>query len=116
MVRAANVAQKILIKKPGIKTMKESLEKNQNQKINDFRTAFIRCDCDSEILVVRYDSEFDMLDLCIYETRSSVKHNMTWIEKIKYIYQLLRYGQPYTDQMLLKREQIEELKSFLDSL
>lgn len=115
MVRVANVAQKISIKKPGIKTMKESSEKNQKLK-SDFRTAFIRCDCDSEILVVRYDSDFDILDLCIYETRTSVKHNMNWYQKLRYIYQLLRYGQPYTDQILLQRKQIEELTGFLNSL
>lgn len=96
--------------------MKESSAKSQNQKVNDFRIRFIRCDCDSEILVLRYDDEFDMLDLCIYETRTSVKHNMSWYQKFRYVYQLLRYGQPYTDQLILKREQIEELKGFLNSI
>ena len=96
--------------------MKESSVKNQQQKINDFRMAFIRCDCDSEILVVRYDGEFDMLDLCIYQTKTSLSHNMTLWQKLRYIYQVIRYGQPYTDQMILKREQIEELKGFLDTL
>lgn len=96
--------------------MSESSVKSQNQKVNDFRIGFIRCDCDSEILVLRYDSEFDMLDLCIYETRTSVKQNMSWYQKLRYIYQLIRYGQPYTDQLILKRDQIEELKGFLNSI
>lgn len=96
--------------------MTESSVKNQNQKINDFRTVFIECDCESEILVARYDSAIDMLDLCIYETKSSISHRMTLWQKIRYIYQILRYGQPYTDQMILHRNQIEELKVFLNSL
>lgn len=91
-------------------------KKKKKLNKNDFRIGFIRCDCDSEILVVRYDGEFDMLDLCIYETRTSVKRNMSWYQKLRYIYQLLRYGQPYTDQLILKREQIEELKGFLDTI
>lgn len=98
--------------------MSESLVKNTNlnPKINDFRTAFIRCGCDSEILVVRYDNELDMIDLCIYETRTSLKYNTSWWQRIRYIYQMLRYGQPYTDQMILHRNQIEELKAFLNSI
>lgn len=96
--------------------MKESSAKNHNQKVNDFRIGFIRCDCDSEVLVVKYDGEFDILDLCIYETRSSLSYKMTLWQKLRYIYQLFKYGQPYTDQMILKREQIEELKGFLNNL
>lgn len=99
--------------------MSVSLEKNKvsNSKNNcPFRIGFIRCDCENEMLVVRYDGEFDILDLCIYETQSSFSHKMTLWQKLRYIYQLLRYGQPYTDQMILQREQIEELKGFLCSL
>lgn len=96
--------------------MKESSGKNQNQKVNDFRIGFIRCDCESEILVVRYDGEFDMLDLCIYETKSSFYHKMTLWQKLRYVYQLFKTGQPYTDQMILHRDQIEELKGFLNSI
>lgn len=116
MVRVVDQDQKALTKKHGIKIMSEFSAKNQNQKVNDFRIVFIRCDCDSEVLAARYDSEFDMLDLCIYETKSSFSHKMTLWQKLQYIYQLLRYGQPYTDQMILQREQIEELKAFLCSL
>lgn len=96
--------------------MKESSVKNQNQKVNDFRIVFIRCDCDSEVLAVRYDSEFDMLDLCIYETKSSFSHKMTLWQKLRYFYQVFRYGYPYTDQMILQRDQIDELKGFLSSI
>ena len=96
--------------------MNESSVKSQNQKVNDFRIGFIRCDCESEILVVRYDGEFDMLDLCIYENQTSFKQKMTLWQKLRYIYQLFKHGQPYTDQILLKREQIEELKGFLNNL
>ena len=95
--------------------MKESSEKNQKIK-SDFRVAFIRCDCESEVLVVRYDAELDTVDLCVYENQSSFKHKMTWFQKLRYIYQVLKNGQPYTDQIILKREQIEELGGFLTSL
>jgi len=116
MEKVVNADQEILIRKPGIKIMKESSVKKQNQKINDFRTAFIPCDCESELLVVRYDGEFDILDLCIYETQSSFKSKMSWYQKIRYIYQLMKTGQSYTDQIILNRKQINELKGFLSDI
>lgn len=96
--------------------MKESSAKNQNQKVNDFRIGFIRCDCDSEILVVRYDAEVDMLDLGIYETRSSFANTVSFWQKLKYIYHFLKKGFVHTDQIVLQRNQIEELKGFINSL
>lgn len=96
--------------------MKESSVKNVNQKISDFRTAFIRCGCDNEILVARYDSDIDMLDLCLFESQRSFTHKMSFYQKIRYIYNLFKTGQPFTDQIILHRDQIEELKGFLHSI
>lgn len=101
------------IKKPGIKIMKESSGKNLK---SDFRTVFIRCDCDSEILVMRYDTELDMMDICIFENELSFKNKMTWFQKFKYIYQVIINGHPYTDQIILSRKNIEEMKNFLTTL
>lgn len=117
MVRVVDKDKKALIKKRGTRIMKESSAKNQNlSKINDFRIAFIRCDCDSEILVVRYDAEVDMLDLGIYETRSSFANTTTFWQKLKYIYYFLKKGFVHTDQIVLNRFQIEELKGFLNNV
>lgn len=116
MEKEANVAPKALTKKPGTKTMNEFSVKNEKTKKYDFRTAFIRCDCDSEVLVVRYDEEFESIDLCIYQSHNSFCHKMSWYQKLRYIYQVLRYGQPYTDRIILQRQQMDELKGFLNSL
>jgi hypothetical protein len=96
--------------------MSEFFDKNEQQKRNNFRTAFIRCDCDSEVLVVRYDGEFESIDLCIYQSHTSFYHKMSWYQKLRYIYQVLRHGEPYTDQIMLQKNQVEELKGFLNSL
>lgn len=96
--------------------MKESLERKTNQKINDFRTVFIRCDCDSEVLVMRYDSEIDMIDISLFENHLSFRNKMTWFQKFKYIYQVIINGHPYTDQIILSRKNIEEMKDFLTTL
>jgi hypothetical protein len=93
--------------------MNESLVK-KDQKLNNYRTLFIRCDCHSEVLVIDYDGTFQLIELSIFSSLISSKMSL-W-QKIRYIYQILRYGKPYTDQLILHKKQIDELKSFLNSL
>lgn len=93
--------------------MTESLKKNLK---NNFRIAFIRCDCDSEILVVRYDAELDMADLCIYEGKNSFKHKHSWYQRFRYMWYYLVNGYPYADQIMLNRDQIKELAGFLSTI
>jgi len=96
--------------------MNESLERKTAIKNHNRRTIFIRCSCQSEMLVLDYDGEFDIVDLSIYKIDLSYKYIMSWYQKARYIYQILRYGQPYSDQIVLDRKQINELKTFLDSI
>lgn len=98
--------------------MKESSEKTKKNppKNKKFFTAFIRCNCDSEVLAVRYDGEYDLLDLCILETKGSFQYKMTWWNRLRYIYQVLKTGQPFSDQIVLEHEQIQELAGFLNKI
>ena len=93
--------------------MTESLVK-KDQKINNYRTLFIRCDCNSEILVLDYDGSFKMIELSIFS--SLVSSQMSLWQKIRYIYQIIKNGKPYTDQIILHQKQIDELKAFLNSI
>jgi hypothetical protein len=96
--------------------MTESLVNQKDAKNHNQRTIFIRCGCQSEMLVLDYDGEVDMIDLSMYEIDVSYKYRMSLWQKIRYIYQVIRYGQPYTDQIVLNRDQINELKSFLETI
>jgi len=96
--------------------MSESLVRKKETKNNDQRTIFIRCGCQNEMLVLDYDGEIDMIDLAIYEINISYKHKMSLWQKARYIYQILIYGEPYMDQITLNRDQINELKAFLDTV
>jgi|LakMenEpi03Aug12_release.lakeMendotaPanAssembly.Ray.scaffolds.fasta_scaffold45134_11 hypothetical protein len=93
--------------------MNESLVK-KDQKINNYRTLFIRCDCHSEVLVIDYDGVFKMIELSIFSSLLTFK--MSFWQKIRYIYQILKNGRPYTDQIILHKNQIDELKAFLNSI
>jgi hypothetical protein len=99
--------------------MKESSEKAKILSMVKFKknkTSFILCDCKSEVLVLEYDNEYDLMELSIYENLSSYSHKMSFWQKLRYIYQILVHNRPYSDQIILNSSQIKYLKDFLLSL
>lgn len=97
--------------------MKESSKIPKKSNITNFQknnTQFILCDCRSEILVINYDTEIGMADLAIYEHRVSYSNKMSFWQKLRYIYQVLVNNKPYSDQIVLNKSQIKEVRDFLD--
>ena len=89
--------------------------KNQSQPIkNQNNIHFELCDCRSEVLVLEYDSESGLMDLAIYEHSVSFRNKMNLYQKLRYIWQVCRYNRPYNDQIVLDKDQIQNLKEFLD--
>lgn len=89
--------------------------KNQSQPIkNQSNIHFELCDCRSEVLVLEYDSECGLMDLAIYEHSVSFRNKMNWYQKLRYIWQVIRYNRPFNDQIVLDKDQIENLKKFFD--
>lgn len=112
MEKGQSQGQKQWIRKHGTKTMKKSLVK-KDQK-NNYRTLFLRCDCYSEVLVVDYDKDFSTLELSIFGLHAS--HKMSFLQKMRYLYQIIFHSEPFTDQIILQKQQILELKAFLNSI
>ena len=99
--------------------MKESSEKPRILNMVRFeknKTSFILCDCRSEILVLDHDFEYELTELSIYENMSSYNYKMSFWQRLRYIYRVLAYGRPYSDQIILNKDQLVELKNFLNSL
>jgi alpha-D-ribose 1-methylphosphonate 5-phosphate C-P lyase len=99
--------------------MKESSEKVKKLNVVKFeknKTTFILCDCRSEILVLDHDSEYGLTELSIYENISSYGHKMSFWQKLRYIYQVLVHNRPYSDQIIINREQLADLHIFLGSI
>ena len=97
--------------------MKESLGKTKQLNVVKFeknKTTFILCDCRSEVLVLEYDNEYDLMELSIYENISSYAHKISFFQKIRYIYQVLVKNRPYSDQIILNKDQIKSLSTFID--
>ena len=106
-------------KKHGIKTMKESSEKAKILSMVKFeknKTSFILCDCKSEVLVLEYDNEYDLMELAIYENLSSYSHKMSFWQKLRYIYQVVVNNRPYSDQIILNIKQVKEIKQFIEQI
>jgi hypothetical protein len=96
--------------------MKESSEKTKILNMIKFeknKTTFILCDCKSEVLVLEYDDEYNLMELSIYENLSSYSHKMSFWQKLRYVYQVLIKGRPYSDQIILTKEQLKDLSSFI---
>ena len=97
--------------------MKESLEKTHPLNLIKFeknKTTFILCDCRSEVLVLDHDFEYGLTELSIYENMSSYGHKMSFWQKLRYIYQVLVHNTPYSDQIILNKEQLKDLGSFIN--
>lgn len=66
------------------------------------KTVFIKCTCHSEGLMVEADE--DSLYLSIWERGYGQDSTLSWKQKLRYIWQILRHGKPYGDQIVLDRE------------
>lgn len=78
---------------------------------------YIKCSCSSEILAVDYDKELEMLDVCIYNHYATPTKRTLW-DKLRYIWQVIKTGQPYSDQMIIDVNSAEfaELLEYLNSI
>lgn len=97
--------------------MKESLEKTKDTQIVRFeknKTIFLMCNCKSEILFIEHDFEHGLTELSLYENMSSYGHKMSFWQKIRYIYRVLVHNRPYSDQILLNKDQLKDLGSFIN--
>lgn len=77
-------------------------------------TIFTLCGCGNEILLIQYDHDYQIADICIFGSYNH--HKMNFWQKIKYIFQMLWVGYPYKDQTMLDKNQLHEIKKFLDTI
>lgn len=78
---------------------------------NQNNTIFSLCDCRSEVLVIDYDKEVSCADLCIYK---SVNIYLSFWQKMRMIFRILTKGTPYSDQIILSKKQLLEVKEFIE--
>jgi hypothetical protein len=73
---------------------------------------FLICDCYSHgLLVERLDDE-EELCLSLFE-RGLDGRILSWSSRFKWCWQILRYGKPWSDYVILNTENQKKLKEFL---
>ena len=74
---------------------------NLKSNTNMNKTVFIKCTCHSEGIMIEADE--DSLYLSIWERGYKDDNSFTWKQKLRYIWQILKHGKPYGDQIVLDR-------------
>ena len=85
-----------------------------NLKTN--KTLFIPCNCQNEIMKIEFDHETKIAEFAIYHHNIKMSNKLSLWQKIRYIIQIIFYGYPYGDQIVLDEKQLKELRVFLSGL
>jgi len=75
-------------------------------------SAFLICDCFNHgLLVERFEGE-EEVNLSIFE-RGLDGRILSWSSRLRWCWQILRYGKPWSDFVILNTENQKRLKDFL---
>jgi len=81
------------------------------------KSVYIECVSDCEILRVSKISWDDTKDYFIYEIAIfSRAKRYNWAYRLRQIWQILRYGNPYNDNIIFESEEFEDFKQKINSL
>ena len=71
---------------------------------------YIGCECGSEVLRIDYDDECKVFYIMIYKLKGkiSLRH------KLHHIWHIIKDGEPYGDQIVLRKNSALELKEYLE--
>lgn len=74
------------------------------------------CTCGTESLVFEFseDEEFLEDDFCTVSIWSLYGDNFSWSYRLRSIWNIIRYGHPYTDTVCLNKSQTEKICKLLD--
>lgn len=75
---------------------------------------FIVCDCHSHGLVAEKFDDHDGVYLSLFE-RGFNGGKLPFAERLRWCWQILRHGRPWTDLIVLNKEKQEDLCKFLSS-
>lgn len=80
------------------------------------RDLLIKCACHSEVLSVAQDEDFPIVYLAIYSSYGVAEYNKSWKYFFRLIWNWMRTGRLYDDQIVLEKDQIIELRNYLNQI
>ena len=75
-------------------------------------SVFLICDCFSHGLLVEKFKHEEEVSISLFE-RGLEGRILPWLSRLKWCWQILRYGKPWSDFVLLNIENQKRLKEFL---
>lgn len=73
---------------------------------------FIKCKCNGEGMSVEHDT-FDNSYYFAYWKSGFRPVYMSWRERLRYCWHVIRTGKAYTDELILSQQDVDELHDFL---
>lgn len=75
-------------------------------------SVFLMCDCHSHALYVEKFEDEEEVCISLFELGYTGK-TMTWTERLRWCYRIIIHGHPWTDSVILNKENQTQLKNFL---
>jgi len=73
-------------------------------------TEYYECDCGCTILRVEYDDEIGEFYFSTYRGKGD---KLLWLYRIKAILHIIKYGEPYGDEVVLNKDTAKRLVKYI---
>ena len=83
--------------------------------MNDETSLFLICDCHEHGLLVEKFPDEEEVCLSLFE-RGLKGRKLSFTEKLRWCWQIFRYGNPWSDYIILSTENQKQLKDFLNKI
>ena len=74
---------------------------------------FITCECSTHALQVEYVKEDQNYNLCIWQYGHYGSVPMSWKERLRWCWRVLKTGNPWADSIILSKEKRDKLVQLL---
>jgi hypothetical protein len=83
--------------------------------MKDQESIFLICDCFEHGLLVEKFKDEEEVSLSLFE-RGLNGRTLCWSERLRWCWQILRYGKPWSDFIILNTENQKQLNDFLSEV
>ena len=87
----------------------------QHKIMKDQESIFLICDCFEHGLLVEKFKDEEEVSLSLFE-RGLNGRTLCWSERLRWCWQILRYGKHWSDFIILNTENQKQLKDFLNEV
>jgi hypothetical protein len=82
--------------------------------MEDPKNHWLLCDCYSHSLFVEKDDENNRFFINLFERRFDGQ-KMSWKERIRWCFHILKNGTPFTDMIIVKSRKAKDLADFINN-